>query len=563
VRKPRLTFDGGPPMMAMTLVISGPTLPATAGKSKMMHRVDSSCGKAVRAFGLGWLAVTFTVALAGCSGSSSSSSTTTITQPGNPVGSNLTQVSSDSFTVGPGQHATEVEPHMLANGNTLVAAFQTGRIGPSNGGAGSTAIGWATSTNGGTTWTHGFLPGLTTGEGSGPYDAASDPAVAYDAKHGVWMIASLPISNTSQTPAVAVSRSMDGMTWQNPVSVDPTSPNSDKNWIVCDSWASSPYYGNCYLEWDEPPNDKILMSTSSDGGLTWGAATATANLAEGIGGQPLVQPNGTVIVPTEAFVTVGSNPTTVLSAFVSSNGGMSWNAPGIISNIQVHSDAGGIRSGPLPSAAVDGAGMVWVVWEDCRFRTNCSSNDLVYSTSNDGMNWSAVTRVPIDVTTSTVNHFIPGIGIDPSTSGVGAHVALHYYYYPQSNCTVTTCQLLVGYISSANGGSTWNAPVALSGAMLLSWLPNSQNGLMVGDYVATVFTNGVPHGVFAVAQASSGGTYSEAIYTGQGLTVAAAGPQLSSAGDKPLHKLSDTIEQEHPEKGVIPPSRRNRQRRVK
>ncbi|HSY03137.1 MAG TPA: sialidase family protein [Acidobacteriaceae bacterium] len=527
----------------------------------MINSVGGSCGKVGRAFGLGRFVLALTLAVTGCSGSSSSSSsTTTVTPPGNPVGSNLTQVSSDPFTVGPGQHATEVEPHMLANGNTLVAAFQTGRIGP----GGSTDIGWATSSDGGTTWTHGFLPGLTTGEGSGPYDAASDPAVAYDAKHGVWMIASLPISNTSQTPAVVVSRSTDGMTWQNPVSADPSSPNSDKNWIACDSWTSSPYYGNCYLEWDEPPSDEILMSTSSDGGLTWGTATATANLAEGIGGQPVVQPNGTVVVPTEAFVTVGGVPETVMSAFVSSNGGVSWTASAMIANIQVHSDAGGIRSGPLPSAAVDGAGTVWVVWEDCRFRANCSTNDLVYvtstSTSMDGVNWTAVTRIPIDATTSTVDHFIPGIGIDPATSGAGAHVGLHYYYYPESNCTAATCQLLVGYISSANGGSTWNAPVALSGAMQLGWLPNSQNGLMVGDYVATVFTNGVPHGVFAVASAISGGTYSEAIYTGQGLTVVAAGRQLSSAGDRPLHRLSDKVEQEQPEKGAIPPSGRSRRR---
>jgi hypothetical protein len=269
-------------------------------------------------------------------------------------------------------------------------------------------------------------------------------------------------------------------------------------------------------------------------------------------------------VPTEAFVTVGGVPETVMSAFVSSNGGVSWTASAMIANIQVHSDAGGIRSGPLPSAAVDGAGTVWVVWEDCRFRANCSTNDLVYvtstSTSMDGVNWSAVTRVPIDATTSTVDHFIPGIGIDPATSGAGAHVGLHYYYYPESNCTAATCQLFVGYISSANGGSTWNAPVALSGAMQLGSLPNSQNGLMVGDYVATVFTNGVPHGVFAVALAISGGTYSEAIYTGQGLTVAASGRQLSSAGDRPLHKLSDKVEQEQPEKGAIPPSGRSRRR---
>src|SRR5579872_1911033 len=82
----------------------------------------------------------------------------------------LTRISSDPFSVGPGQHATEVEPHVLAFGSTLVAAFQTGRI--VNGGG--TDIGWATSTNGGTSWSHGFLPGLTKGEGTGPYDAASD-----------------------------------------------------------------------------------------------------------------------------------------------------------------------------------------------------------------------------------------------------------------------------------------------------------------------------------------------------------------------------------------------------
>jgi hypothetical protein len=466
------------------------------------------------------------------------------------VGPNLTQISSDPYTVAPGQHATEVEPHMLASGNSLVAAFQTGRISP----GGATAIGWATSTDGGATWSHGFLPGLTTGEGSGPYDAASDPAVAYDAKHGVWMIASLPLSSTLQTPAVVVSRSTDGLSWQNPVSVDATARSSDKNWIVCDSWANSPHYGNCYVEWDDPFNlSEILMSTSTDGGLTWGVATPTANSAEGIGGQPLVQPNGTVVVP------IDSN---VVSAFSSSDGGVSWTAPVTISNIQLHADAGGIRSGALPSAAVDGAGAVWVVWEDCRFRTGCSTNDLVYSTSTDGVNWSAVTRIPIDAASSMVDHLIPGIGIDPATSGAGAHVALHYYYYPQSNCTVSTCQLLVGYISSSNGGSTWNAPVALTGPMLLGWLPQSQNGLMVGDYIATAFSNGVPHGVFAVAQAISGTTFSEAIYTGQGLTVT-AGRQFSSAGDRPLHNLSDVIEKEQPEKSAIPPLRRRSRRNSK
>jgi hypothetical protein len=209
---------------------------------------------------------------------------------------------------------------------------------------------------------------------------------------------------------------------------------------------------------------------------------------------------------------------------------------------------------------IDGAGTVWVVWEDCRFRSACSANDLVYVTSPDGVNWSQVTRIPIDATTSTVDHFIPGIGIDPTTSGASAHVAIHYYYYSQGNCTASTCQLSVGFISSANGGSTWNSPVTLAGPMQLGWLPNSQNGLMVGDYVATAFTSGVPHGVFAVAAANSGTIFDEATYSAQGLTVAARGQQLSSKNDKPLHKLTDRIELERPEKGVKPPERKARKR---
>jgi hypothetical protein len=463
----------------------------------------------------------------------------------------LTQISSDPFTVGPGQHATEVEPHTLANGLTQVAAFQTGRIAP----GGATAIGWATSTDGGSTWAHGFLPGLTTGNGGGPYNAASDPAVAYDAKHGVWMIASLPISNTSTTPAVVISRSTDGgFTWDNPVNVGPKVQSSDKNWIVCDSYSTSPFYGNCYVEWDDPFSGAILMSTSTDGGLTWSNAIGTTNHATGIGGQPLVQPSGTVVVPIE---------TNGISAYSSTNGGASWSAPVNVANIQSHNDAGGIRSGPLPSAAVDGAGTVYVVWEDCRFRSKCSTNDLVFSTSTDGTHWSKVARIPIDATTSTVDHFIPGIGIDPTTSGATAHVAVHYYYYPKSSCTQSTCRLYVGYISSHNAGTTWNHSVKLAGPMQLTWLPNSQNGLMVGDYIATAFSNGVPHGVFAVAAAKSGSTFNEAMNTAEGLTVADAGPQLSAAGDKPLHKMSDPIEKERPEKGVVPPSRRAAKRSSK
>ena len=95
------------------------------------------------------------------------------------------QLSQDNFSGGNGQHQSEVEPGAFAYGPTIVAAFQVARV--SSGGG--MDIGWATSTNGGISWTNGYLPGLTEwyqSNGS-TYASASDASVAYDLKHGVWL----------------------------------------------------------------------------------------------------------------------------------------------------------------------------------------------------------------------------------------------------------------------------------------------------------------------------------------------------------------------------------------
>src|SRR5450755_2673343 len=119
----------------------------------------------------------------------------------------LTQLSEDTFTDSPSQHATEVEPGAFSYGSTIVTAFQVARIY----GGGGADIGFATSTDAGTTWTSGFLPGITIYEGNGSNSAASDAAVAYDAMHNFWLISTLPIGANNNT--VAVSRSSDGLNW--------------------------------------------------------------------------------------------------------------------------------------------------------------------------------------------------------------------------------------------------------------------------------------------------------------------------------------------------------------
>ena len=70
-----------------------------------------------------------------------------------------------------------------------------------------------------------------------------------------------------------------------------------------------------------------------------------------------------------------------MSAFTSTNGGQSWTAAHSIANAPSHGEAGGMRSAGLPSAAIDGAGTVYLSWSDCSFESGCSANDIVYSSS--------------------------------------------------------------------------------------------------------------------------------------------------------------------------------------
>ena len=411
------------------------------------------------------------------------------------------QLSSDPYTNSSSQHQTEVEPDTYAYGLTLVTAYQAGRF--SDGG--SSNIGWATSTDGGSTWENGFLPG-TTKFANGPYTRVSDPSVSYDAAHHTWMISSIAVVGSGATlasPAVIVSLSTDGgITWSNPVKVvKGGSTYFDTDWIVCDNTATSHFYGHCYVEWDN--DDKgglILMSTSIDGGHSWGAPLTTADQAHGLGGQPLVQPNGTVIVPISGY------NVSRMYAFISSDGGKSWSSTVTVAHI---------NGSALPSAEIDASGKVYLVWTDCHFEKVCDTSakphqdDLVMSTSTDGITWSPVQLIPIDPVGSGIDHLVPGLGVDKSTSGSSAHLALAFYYHPV-NCD-KHCGFYVGFVASRDGGAHWTKKIALAGPIDLSWLPRGRN--KVGDYISTSFSDELAFPVFSIASAPSDGHLNEAMYT--------------------------------------------------
>jgi hypothetical protein len=411
----------------------------------------------------------------------------------------VVKIASDSFTNTTSQHKTVVEPDSFFIGSTGVAAAQAGRFFD---GGGSDIVFARTITNG-SSWTTGNLPGTTTfASPPGPFARVTDPSVAHDRMHDVWLISSLGLDSSVKGAAVIVSRSTNGgATWNNPVTIASVTGTQDfdKNWSVCDNTQTSPFYGSCYTVWDDfGAGDKLMIAFSRDAGVTW-TLSSVPNISV-IGGQPVVLPNGNVVVPLD------NGSETSLGAVVSTNGGVSFGNLVTITSITNKNDPGMIRSDPLPSAEISGDGKIFVVWSDCRFRTNCSTNDLVFVTSTNGTTWTAVQRIPIDATSSTVDHFIPGVGVDKNSSGSSIRVGVTYYYYPNVSCDESTCQLRVGFISSSNGGASWNPFVDVAGPMQIDWLPNTSQGRMVGDYISTSYNGSAKaFGFFALANAPTSG----------------------------------------------------------
>jgi hypothetical protein len=398
------------------------------------------------------------------------------------------------------QHETAVEPAGSSSGSTVVVAFQLGRI---KSGAASN-IGWATSTDAGRTWRRGVLPSLTTySSPPGPDLAASDPTVAYDAAHRTWLIGTLTLERTSSH--VVVARSQDAHTWSAPVTVA-TGPALDKDWLACDNGAASPHRGRCYATYTNDGQKDTVVQWSDDGGQTWSQPVAAASTL--VGTQPVVLPDGTLVVVVGDY----QGETALdgaIDALVSHDGGATWTRV-TISTLQSH-DAGRLREASLPSAAVDAAGTIDAVWADCRFRAGCSGDDLVLSTSTDGIVWTAPVRIPLAPLTSSEVDFIPGLGADPRRPG---HLGLVYAYYVPGSCERGSCRLATGFVQSTNGGATWTVPQRLDALPVrLDWLARAAGGRMVGDYYATSYAGKRVVPVFTLAAPPlPDGRFREAIF---------------------------------------------------
>jgi M6 family metalloprotease-like protein len=431
--------------------------------------------------------------------------------------SDARQISVDPITDDTGQHETAVEPDSFSAGDTVVAAFQIGRTRT----AGASSIGWATSRDGGVTWSSGVLPSLTVHSAPpGSFTRATDPAVAYDRVHGTWLISVLglrdgPGGTTDELlSSLVTSRSVDGVTWSAPVVTSPAQTHfaHDKNWIVCDNGTASPFKGRCYVVWTAVSGaiQALGISSSNDGGLTWDAETIMPSIS-GSAWQPVVRPNGTVVI-----LFVGAR---AIRAVRSTDGGSSFGPATTVSSLQ---DAATPewRAPALPSAGVDARGRITVAWLDCRFRRGCGAeapNDVVYSSSANGVRWSRVRRVPTGEALDGLPHFVVGLDVDPTTVTPRRRLGVVFH-------VLTPAGVVPYFVSSSNDGRGWSAPEPLTPPQPVTAFPEAGTERFLGDYVSTSFVGGgtaVP--VFASASDGFDDRYH------QGVFAAVIPPQSSPA----------------------------------
>lgn len=315
------------------------------------------------------------------------------------------QVSAD-FLVTPDatgfQPETQAEPFVAANPEReghLVAAYQEGRF--FDGAARSLAF--AVSTDGGRRWRRGLLPAVTTLNG-GTFPRASDPWVAFGNGGRVYYASLLVdggvLGDAPPRSAIALSSSGDGgETWGDPVIVHQAGATefNDKEVVVVDTRDDSPYQGRVYVAWVHLRSSSfnLVVSHSTDDGRSFSPPAAVRTDGVNIGIMPVVGPGGVVHAVWEHATRLGPNRYTDLQIVSSrsEDGGLTWSEAVTVDSLGTY-EVPDLRTGEgLPSLAVDpGNGNLYVAWTDDDFSPGVSQ--VLFSRSTDGgRTWSPRRRI--------------------------------------------------------------------------------------------------------------------------------------------------------------------------
>jgi hypothetical protein len=391
-------------------------------------------------------------------------------------------------TCNPGKDTAQNETTIASGGSTLVAGANDYRLYEPSENRYDSSGGFYRSTDGGTGWTAGILPGLVRADTAapGPYESAGDPAVVSGPKGTFWY-ANIAFDRTDAANSVAVSRSTDGgKSWtthfvvQTPANLGAAVFN-DKEWIGADPSDSTGK--TAYVTWTlyKGSSSAIVISKTTDGGVTWSAPHRVSNVFTDDQGSTVVVSNtGTVYVTFETFI----GGTDSVAFAVSTDGGATFATRRIapVSDIPSPLPGATFRDDSFPALALDGS-TLHVVWSNW----NGANADVVYMRSaNGGASWSS----PVTIGGGAGDQFFPWIA---ARNGV----AYASWFNRASGDTYS-----IAGAASTNGGTSWSSPVTLSTATSdvqagnEFGFPNCAFSF-IGDYSGiTVDSSGVGHSLW-------------------------------------------------------------------
>jgi hypothetical protein len=360
------------------------------------------------------------------------------------------------------------------------------------------------STDSGTTWSGGYLPGFAAvgrtsgGDPSldvGPHRCATG-AFAWSCGVEVYYASLADPFPERGGEAVALSRSSDdGVSWARPVVVDATvTPGQfdDHEWVAVDKGANSAHFGRVYITWavfcntcSGNGNTKILVAHSDDEGLTWSTplqvSPTNSNASQGFRetGQLTVASDGTV----EDFWTENADALKKPSLQVvalSKDGGATFTAPITISQVvdyplrgtpfdivdlfnRVPGMSARVDCYPHPAADPTSARVV-VVW--CDF--GAGHGTVQGASSVDGLHWSSFGTVaaipgrnaffpePAIGADGVISVGFDGLTTPPNNDPWQTGVQTYNAYYVQSTAAGFTAPLKISSASSNPDSSSYN-----------------------------------------------------------------------------------------------------------
>jgi hypothetical protein len=390
----------------------------------------------------------------------------------------------------------------------VLAVFQAGRFAQ---GGGASDIGFARSPDAGKTWTSGYLPNVTKlsvregQDAGGLADRATDPSIAYDAKHDVWLASVLHVNGPfgpryPEGPShYAVSCSTDnGNSWSDPVIAIPMPPGAtgwshDQGWVACDNWASNLHFGRCYLaalDVHDQRAPQLKLVQSDDGGQKW---TSPIDIPNGGSPKIVVVPGGDVVIMSKGI--------TEMQSIRSKDGGETFEPPVNMGSLRgVAASFFGPEFVTADRATSDGS--IYAAWTSCALRPVCNGNDIVFTSSSDGgKTWAPIRAVVAD----GAHHVMPALAVDPGSTLTNTRIAIQFYSMAGVPCDAT-CELDVSFVLSKDAGATWSAPKTIDDLRSpIGWHsyravpPNGQRVYFVGDYVSSSFADSKFVAVFPLA----------------------------------------------------------------